>query len=126
MIGKSIAGLAAAASLALGAGAALAWDNEAGVPLSPHEAAGAWILSSRGRDVCRVDLSAAHRARAAGACGGALPTDVAGWRPTSDGMALTDAVGRDSVVFDRWSNSLFVSKRSSGLDVQLLRGGPMA
>jgi hypothetical protein len=26
--------------------------------------------------------------------------------------------------FNRWSNSLFVSHRSGGVDVQLMRGGP--
>jgi hypothetical protein len=122
---RRIAGLAAAAGLTLGAGAAFAWDNEAGVPLSPQEAGGQWTLESRGHAICRVDLYPAHRARAADTCGGALPGYVTGWRPTSDGMALTDSSGRDVVVFGRWSNSLFVSKQGSSVDVQLQRGGPL-
>jgi hypothetical protein len=28
------------------------------------------------------------------------------------------------IAFNRWSNSLFVSHRASGADIQLRRGGP--
>jgi len=118
-----------AAALALIGGAALAEDHEAGVPLTPAEAAGGWTVETGGHAVCRVDLSGrsnrdgGYGARAEG-CGDVLPGDVAGWRPTSDGMALTDASGRVLLSFNRWSNSLFVSHRASGVDVQLQRGGP--
>ena len=123
------AGLSAA-SLALGATAAQAWDHEAGVPLTPAEAAGGWTLESAGRPVCMVRLTATktsdagYAASAPASCGEALPPGVAGWTPTGDGMALTGADGRVLIAFDRWSNSLFVSHRSSGVDVQLQRGGP--
>jgi hypothetical protein len=30
------------------------------------------------------------------------------------------------IAFNRWSNSLFVSHRSSGVDIQLKRGAPGA
>jgi hypothetical protein len=120
----------AAAGLALGAGAALAADNEAGVPLTPAEAAGGWTLQSGGRAICRIDLMASkaggagYGARAADDCGGALPGAVAGWAPTGDGMALTSADGHVLLAFNRWSNSLFVSHQASGVDIQLQRGGP--
>jgi hypothetical protein len=39
-------------------------------------------------------------------------------------MALTGANGQALAPFNRWSNSLFVSHRSSGVDVQLMRGPP--
>jgi hypothetical protein len=40
-------------------------------------------------------------------------------------MALTDPGGKTILAFHRWSNSLFVSHRASGVDVQLRRGGPV-
>ncbi|HEY3800831.1 MAG TPA: AprI/Inh family metalloprotease inhibitor [Caulobacteraceae bacterium] len=114
--------LAAAALAALTAGPALAWDHEAGVPLTPAEAAGTWTLEAQGHAVCSVRLSANHGAQANGDCGGMLPAGVAGWQATSDGMALTDQSGQVLMPFGRWSNSLFVSKKGSGHDVQLQRG----
>jgi hypothetical protein len=124
-----VAGVSAA-SLVLGATTALAVDNEAGVPLTPAEAAGGWTLEAAGHPVCMVKLTATRTAAAAYAasapanCGEALPAGVAGWTPTADGMALTGADGHVLIAFDRWSNSLFVSHRSSGMDIQLQRGGP--
>jgi|SRR5579872_2340180 len=115
---------------ALAAGAAAAADNEAGVPLTPAEAAGAWTLESGGHAVCRVELSprragdAGYGAQASGDCAGALPAGVAGWTPTGDGMALTGRDGHVLLAFNRWSNSLFVSHQASGVDIQLQRGGP--
>jgi hypothetical protein len=114
----------AAAALALGAGVALAADHEAGVPLSPQEAAGGWTLETEGHSVCMIRLTADHAARPDERCSGMLPDGVTNWVATSDGMALTGADGQQLVPFDRWSNSLFVARRSSGLDVQLMRGGP--
>ena len=54
-------------------------------------------------------------------CGDALPGAVAGWAPTGDGMALTGTDGKVLIAFNRWSNSLFVSHRASGADLQLRR-----
>jgi hypothetical protein len=113
-----------AAALAAGAGAASAEDREAGVPLSPAEAAGAWTLQSAGQALCTIRLGADHSARAASDCAGALPGAPAAWRPTADGMALVGADGQSLIGFSRWSNSLFVSHRASGVDVQLRRAGP--
>ena len=112
--------IGAAVAVAMAA-PALADDNEAGVPLTPAEAAGAWTLSTGGHDVCTVTLTAAHGVRAP-SCNGLLPAPTA-WRATSDGMALSGGTG--SIAFHRWSNSLFVSSRASGLDIQLRRGGPV-
>jgi len=100
-------------------------DHEAGVPLTPAEAAGVWTLASGGRDQCHLTLGAAHSVKADAGCREILP-GPAGWQPTSDGMALTDSSGRTILAFHRWSNSLFVSHRASGVDVQLRRGGPVA
>jgi hypothetical protein len=107
-------------------GFAVAEDHEAGVPLTPAEAAGTWSLSSGGADLCKVTLKGAKAANAgflaeAGSCSDALPAGVAGWSPTGDGMALTGADGKVLIAFNRWSNSLFVSHRSSGADLQLRR-----
>ena len=120
--------LALAAAATLVAGVAAAADNEAGVPLSPAEAAGAWTLESDGHAVCRVTLmtqkgGAGFAARAGADCRDALTGDVAGWTPTGDGMALTGRDGQVLLPFDRWSNSLFVAKLSSGRNLQLTRGG---
>ena len=57
-------------------------------------------------------------------CGDVLATSPTGWQPTRDGMQLVSADGQPVIAFHRWSNSLFVSHRSSGVDVQLRRGGP--
>jgi hypothetical protein len=120
----------AAGALALtAAGHALA-DAEAGVPLTPAEAAGAWTLESDGKGVCQITLgqarakamSTAYAARTSEGCAGALPGAVAGWIPTADGMALVQPNGQTLISFDRWSNSLFVAHRSSGQDLQLQRG----
>ena len=108
-------------------GAALAEDHETGVPLVPREAAGSWTLESGGHSICVVRLGAeksaagAYRAEAQG-CGEALPAGVTGWTPAPDGMNLVDARGTTLIDFGRWSNSLLVSHRSSGEDIQLRRG----
>lgn len=118
------AGLAGAGLLA-GASLALAQeDHEAGVPLAPAEAAGAWTVSSGGKDLCTLSMGAAHTVKASSDCGGLLPIAPTAWQPTSDGMQLTGAGGQQVLAFHRWSNSLFVSHRSSGADIQLRRGGP--
>lgn len=98
-------------------------QDEAGVPLSPAEAAGGWTLESHGHAICTVRLNADHGAQAGPGCGEALPS-VAGWRPTSNGMALTDSGGQVVLPFSRWSNSLFVATIRSGDQLQLMRGGP--
>jgi hypothetical protein len=119
----------AAAFFAL-ARAAVAADHEAGVPLTPAEAAGAWTVETGGHAICMIRLSpdragnAGFGATPGADCGDALPSGVAGWTPTGEGMALTDAGGKVLAPFNRWSNSLFVSHRSSGVDVQLMRGPP--
>jgi hypothetical protein len=106
---------------------ALAADHEAGVPLAPSEAAGAWTLESGGRDVCVVTLGVTHvgagySAKADSGCAGALPGDPVAWRPTADGMQLVGADGQSVIAFGRWSNSLLVAHQSSGVDIQLKRG----
>jgi hypothetical protein len=113
----------ALACLAL-APAAFAADNEAGVPLSPAEAAGGWTVETGGHAICMITLTASHGATVGDGCGDALPAGVTGWSATAGGMALTGADGQVLAPFSRWSNSLFVSHRSSGVDVQLMRGGP--
>ena len=104
--------------------AAMAADHEAGVPLTPAEAAGAWTVQTGGHAICIIQLSADHGAALAQNCGDSLPAGVTGWTSTADGMALTGAGGAVLAPFNRWSNSLFVSHRSSGTDVQLMRGTP--
>jgi hypothetical protein len=104
-------------------------DNDAGTTLTPGEAAGAWTVESDGRAICVVQLTG----KAAGAagfgihiptnCGGALPATSAGWAPAAHGMNLMGPGGQILVGFNRWSDSLLVSHRSSGVDVQLRRGG---
>jgi hypothetical protein len=110
-------------------GFALGEDHEAGVPLVPAEAAGAWTLVEAGQSpICIVTLGGAKAgdagfaAKAPAACNSALPGGVAGWSPTADGMALNSADGHVLIAFNRWSNSLFVSHRASGTDLQLRRG----
>jgi hypothetical protein len=105
------------------AGQAVGADNEAGVPLSPAEAAGGWTLSVASQPVCTLVLGARHTVRAPASCGSALPGQPTGWAPTSDGMRLVGPGGQTIVAFDRWSNSLFVSRISGGRDLQLRRGG---
>ena len=106
---------------------ALSADHEAGVPLSPSEAGGAWTLESGGRDLCVVTLGqtrlgAGYIAKAAPACAGALPGVPAAWQPTADGMQLVGADGQRVIGFARWSNSLLVSHQTSRVDIQLKRG----
>lgn len=113
---------AALAALALPAFAA---DNEAGVPLTPREAAGAWVLESGGVDICTVKMESTkvgdgYAAHAEPACRPTLGGQAARWQPTSNGMRLLAADGSPLLSFDRWSNSLFVSNRG-GADVQLRR-----
>jgi len=108
---------------------AVAADNEAGVPLTPAEAAGSWTLESGGHSICVVKLDATKTAAGFGVqvpatCGDALPTGLVGWAPAAGGMSLVGADGAVLIGFSRWSNSLFVSHRSSGVDIQLKRGGP--
>jgi len=120
--GLAGAGLLAAAGFAAAQEAGPP-DHEAGVPLTPAEAAGAWTVSSAGRDLCTLTLGAAHTVRAPRTCADALPGNPTAWQPTRDGMQLTGADGQGAIAFHRWSNSLFVSHRSSGVDIQLRRGG---
>ena len=112
-----------AAALLAGAAAAQTGDNEAGVPLTPAEAAGSWAVASQGKDLCTLTLGAAHSVKAPSACNDAVGGNPTGWQPTKDGMQLTGAGGQQMLAFHRWSNSLFVSHRSSGVDIQLRRGG---
>jgi len=116
------AGLAAA--LLAGAGPAQAEDNEAGVPLTPAEAAGTWTIESAGHALCTVTLSATHTVKGPATCGESLPVSPTGWLTTKDGMALTGPDGKPLIAFQRWSNSLFVAHRASGVDIQLRRGAP--
>jgi len=109
---------------ALLAGAVAAADHEAGVPLTPAEAAGAWTVETGGHAICMIRLTADHGARADQGCGDVLPAGITGWATTADGMALTGEGAQPLIPFNRWSNSLFVSHRSTGLDVQLMRGPP--
>jgi hypothetical protein len=105
---------------------------QAGTPLAPADAAGPWTLQSKGGAVCAVTLTA--RSSAVGGtfvatvgpeCQQAYAmTAAAAWKPTRDGLAFTAGDGSTVVAFNRWSNSLFVSHRSSGADLQLSRGAP--
>lgn len=104
------------------AGPGLASDHEAGVPLTPAEAAGGWILSSNGQAVCMIRLAARHVVHADATCSGVLPAEPTSWTPTADGMRLVGPGGQTVMAFDRWSNSLFVSKLGSFADVQMRRG----
>ncbi|MDB5481110.1 MAG: Protease inhibitor Inh [Caulobacteraceae bacterium] len=118
----------AAAILLLASGLAAAADEQAGVPLAPGEAAGAWTLEAQGRSICVLKLGAektkagAYKLDAPASCGDALPAGLAGWWPDPDGMSMVDANGQTLISFGRWSNSLLVSHRSSGVDLQLRRG----
>lgn len=104
---------------------------QAGTPLAPGDAAGLWTLQSKGGAICAVRLTA--KAAGPGSFGASVGpeclqayamTAVAGWKPTHDGLAFTDGSGASVVAFNRWSNSLFVSHRASGADLQLTRGAP--
>jgi len=101
---------------------------EPGAPLAPKDAAGAWTLESGGRSLCVLKLSDQKAGKGGFAvqvpatCGDTLPAHVIGWSPTSDGMTLIGPDGQALIAFNRWSDSLFVSHRSSGVDVQLRRG----
>jgi hypothetical protein len=114
------AALMGAAALA---GPSLAFDREAGVPLTPAEAVGGWTLSTNGRAVCMIHLGARHTVRAGAACAGLLPMEPTAWAPTANGMRLVGAGGQTLMAFDRWSNSLFVSRVGSAADVQMRRAG---
>ncbi len=116
-----IVSLAATALLSI-AGFVSAADNEAGVPLTPAEAAGAWTVSSDGHDLCTLTLSANHGVKSQVGCRDAIPGAPATWQATSDGMQLMGSGGQPLIAFHRWSNSLFVSHRASGVDIQLRRG----
>jgi hypothetical protein len=115
-----VAGLAAAGLLA-SLPAAAAEDHEAGVPLTPAEAAGAWSVSSNGQDLCVLTLDANHGVKAPHSCDDALPGRPTSWQATKDGVQLIGS--GQPLEFHRWSNSLFVSHRSSGVDIQLRRSG---
>ncbi len=103
--------------------------DQVGVPLAPKDAAAQrWTLESNGRNVCQVALTAeasgagVYRVVVPGDCGGALPGQVAAWKPVTDGAALLDGSGQVLVDFNRWSNSLLVAPRRDGVDLQLRRG----
>ncbi|HEV7159257.1 MAG TPA: AprI/Inh family metalloprotease inhibitor [Caulobacteraceae bacterium] len=115
-----IALMLSAATIVAGA-TALAADNEAGVPLSPAEAAGIWSLESNGQTICRIALRADHAARAMEPCGVALSAPPTGWTASADGMRLMDANGGALLTLHRWSNSLFIAHMPGG-DLQLRRG----
>jgi hypothetical protein len=115
--------LALAAAGLLAATTAVAADHEAGVPLTPAEAVGSWAVASKGQDLCTLTLGAAHTVKAPATCGDALSAQPTAWQPTRDGMQLMGANGQPVLAFHRWSNSLFVSHRSSGVDIQLRRRG---
>jgi len=116
-------------ALGLACATIAAADGEAGVPLSPGDAAGPWTIETQGRSVCVIKLSASRSGpgfglRAGQACGGALPPGAASWRPSGDGMAIIGTDGQTLIDFSRWSNSLFVSRTGRGPDLQLKRGAP--
>ena len=113
---------AALAASLVTASTALAADNEAGVPLTPAEAAGPWTVSSEGQDLCTLTLGADHAVKSSSSCNSALSGSPKAWQATSDGVQLMGADGKQIMAFHRWSNSLFVSHRRSGEDIQLRRG----
>jgi uncharacterized membrane protein len=123
-----IAAALAASVLAAAPVVAAAEDHEAGVPLTPAEAAGAWTVESAGRNLCVITLGAAKTgqgyAAKVGDCGQIIPGGAVAWQPTADGMRLVGADGAQVIAFNRWSNSMFVSHRASGVDMQLKRGAP--
>jgi hypothetical protein len=103
--------------------------EQANIPLKPADAAAQpWTLEQQGRSLCVIRLgdsknsSGAFEVSVPPDCGGNLPAGIAAWRPVSDGAALVDADGRVLIDFNRWSNSLLVASRGSGVDLQLRRG----
>jgi hypothetical protein len=124
------AGTAIAAFCLIVASVATAADNEAGVPLSPYDAAGAWTVERQGRAVCVVRLNSERSGAGFGLrpdarCGDVLQ-GATGWKPTAGGLAITGQDGQTLIGFGRWSNSLFVSSASGGASLQLKRGLPGA
>jgi hypothetical protein len=115
--------LIASAALALVASAALA-DPPA---VAPNQMADSWLVQSQGQTLCTVKLSerstggGAYAATIPGDCQNSLPAGATGWMPTADGVGLVGAGGVTLIDFRRWSESLFVSHRSSGQDLQLSR-----
>ena len=106
-------------------------DHEAGVPLVPAEAAGAWTVETGGRSLCVISLetnpvAGGYAAKVPPACDTTLPAGVTGWAAAPGGISLIGPDGAPVLAFGRWSNSLFVSHRSSGVDLQLRRGGSEA
>jgi hypothetical protein len=128
-LGMIAAGLAGASALSC-AGPAVSADHQAGAPLAPADAAGPWTVESGGHAICVVSLGSSKAGKAGFSlktpadCGDALPANAAGWQPTADGMRFTGADGQALMGFNRWSNSLLVAHRASGVDVQLRRGNP--
>ena len=133
---KTVAACLIGAAIALAAGAAGAQDmnamarDQVGTPLAVSDAAAqGWTLETAGHSVCKVRLGAqalgngVYHADVPGDCGQTLPAGVAGWKPVTDGAALVDGQGQVLIDFNRWSNSHLVSHQSSGVDVQLRRGG---
>ena len=130
----SLAAILAASAGSFAAAQATHEDSgaQAGTPLLPADAAGPWTLQSKGGAICAVTLTA--RSAAVGGdfvatigpeCAEAYAMGAAAaWKPTRDGLAFTAGDGSVVVAFNRWSNSLFVSHRSSGADLQLSRGAP--
>lgn len=123
-----IVATATAGALLLCGALAHAQDNQAGIPLAPADAAGPWTLEADGHPICTIVLGKdkgpnGFTVKAPESCGDALPTGLSAWEPTKDGMRF---IGEDgaSMSYGRWSNSLFVAHRSTGVDVQLKRGGP--
>jgi hypothetical protein len=115
-----------AAAAALLSAPSFAADNQAGTPLDPAEAAGAWTVEAGGRSLCTLTLGPDKSVKAASSCGSVLPGTPVNWAPTANGMNLLAADGRTLMGFGRWSNSLLVAHRSSGGDIQLRRSGPDA
>ena len=78
-----------------------------------------------GHAICVVRLTADHSAKVATIAETPhrlAATGCVGHRRRR--LTLTGAGGQALAPFNRWSNSLFVSHRSSGVDVQLMRGPP--
>jgi Protease inhibitor Inh len=133
---KTVTASLIGAALALAATAAGAQDmnamarDQVGTPLAVSDAAAqGWTLETAGHTVCKVRLGAqaigkgVYHADVPADCAQTLPAGVAGWKPVTDGAALVDGQGQVLIDFNRWSNSLLVSHQSSGVDVQLRRGG---
>ncbi|MBS0331822.1 MAG: AprI/Inh family metalloprotease inhibitor, partial [Proteobacteria bacterium] len=96
---KTLILLAGLATAGLAPVSALAADSEAGVPLAPNEAAGAWTISSEGQDLCTLTLSAGHGVKSPATCNTVLPGAPASWRATADGMELMGADGKPVMAF---------------------------